>query len=94
MQGSREVVAFAIERLSARTGTLRVGIGGDGELVFHLIPSAPRETHDLTVYQHYVSTPVQIGAATSPAAILSPLAAFCEREQYVKAGMPVPAGAR
>jgi hypothetical protein len=33
----------------------------------------PTDTLELELYQHYVSTPVPIGAATSPASILSPL---------------------
>jgi hypothetical protein len=32
----------------------------------------------LTVYEHYVATPVPIGAATSPASALSPLTVTVE----------------
>jgi hypothetical protein len=94
IQGAKEVVAYAIEGVKTRRGTYRIAIDGTGQTSFQLTPPAPQARHELTVYAHFVSTPVQIGAATSPAAILSPLFAACEREQYVKSGMPVPPGVR
>src|SRR5262249_19250429 len=89
IQGAREVVAYAIEEVRTRRGTYRIAIDGAGQTTFQLTPPDPQARHELTVYAHFVSTPVQIGAATSPAAILSPLVASCERDQYVKSGVPV-----
>jgi exo-rhamnogalacturonan lyase-like protein len=94
IQGAKEVVAYAIEGFKARRGTYRIAIDGTGQTMFQATPPAPQAKHELAVYAHFVSTPVQIGAATSPAAILSPLVATCERDQYVKSGVPVPAGVR
>jgi hypothetical protein len=94
IQGAKEVVAYAIEGLKTRPGTYRIALGGDGQASFQFAPPTPQVRHELTVYMHFVSTPVQIGAATSPAAILSPLVAFCDREQYVKSGVTVPPGVR
>lgn len=90
IQGAKEVVAYAVEGVKTRRGTYRIAIDGTGQTSVQLTPPAPQAKHELTVYAHFVSTPVQIGAATSPAAILSPLFAACEREQYVKSGVPVP----
>ena len=94
VQSGKEVVAFAIEGVPSRQGTYRVALSGDGQTTFGFAAASPQTSHELTVFQHYVSTPVQIGAATSPAAILSPLTAVCERDQYTRAGVPVPAGVR
>jgi hypothetical protein len=92
IQGAKEVVAYAVEGVKTRRGTYRIAIDGTGQTTFQLTPPVPQAKHELTVYLHFVSTPVQIGAATSPAAILSPLFATCDREQYVKSGVPVPPG--
>src|SRR5262245_9031726 len=94
VQGGKEVVAYAIEGVKTRRGTYRIAIDGSGQVTFQVSPLAPEARHELTVYAHFVSTPVQIGAATSPAAILSPLFARCDREQYVKSGVPVPPSVR
>jgi hypothetical protein len=105
VQGAKEVVAYAVEGVKALPGiatsagtdrprTYRIAIDGTGQTSFQLTAPAPQAKHELTVYAHFVSTPVQIGAATSPAAILSPLFAACERDQYVKSGMPVPPGVK
>lgn len=94
IQGAKEVVAYAIEGVKARRGTYRIAIDGSGQATFQLTSPAPQTRHELTVYAHFVSTPVQIGAATSPAAILSPLVAVCDRDQYVRSGVPVPPSVR
>ena len=94
LQGAKEVVAYAVEGVKTRRGTYRIAIDGTGQTTFQLTPPVPQAKHELTVYLHFVSTPVQIGAATSPAAILSPLFATCERDQYIKSGVPVPPGVR
>src|SRR5206468_269199 len=93
LQGAKEVVAYAVEGVRTRPGAYRITLDGAGQTTFQFAP-VPQSKHELTVYAHFVSTPVQIGAATSPAAILSPLVAICDRDQYVKSGVAVPAGAR
>jgi hypothetical protein len=94
VQGAKEVVAYAVEGVKTKPGTYRVALDGTGQTTFQLTPPSPATKHELTVYAHFVSTPVQIGAATSPASILSPLIATCERDQYVKSGVPLPAGVK
>jgi hypothetical protein len=94
VQGAKEVVAYAIEGYKERKGSYRIALDGAGQTTFQFAPAAAQARHALTVYTHFVSTPVQIGAATSPAAILSPLTAWCERDQYVKSGVPVPAAVK
>ena len=90
IQGTKEVMAYAIEGVKTRVGTYRIAFDGGGQTQFQFVPPAPATAHELAVYAHFVSTPVQIGAATSPAAILSPLAATCDRAQYLQSGVPVP----
>jgi hypothetical protein len=94
VQGAKEVVAYAVEGVKTKPGTYRVALDGTGQTTLQLTPPSPATKHELTVYAHFVSTPVQIGAATSPASILSPLIATCERDQYVKSGVPLPAGVK
>jgi hypothetical protein len=71
--GARAAVAFGIDRFGQNPGVYRVGLNGQGQANFSFEPSSPATEHRLTVYQHFVSTPVPIGAATSPAAMLAPL---------------------
>ena len=59
IQDGKEVVAFG--------GATNFTLDGRGQVMFR---SAPPE---LKIFEHFVNTPVQIGAATSPSALLSPL---------------------
>lgn len=90
LQNGNEVIAFVMETEGSSAGTYRIRLGGDGQTSFHFAPALPRAQHHLTVYEHYVAPPVQIGAATSPSSILSPLSAVCDRRQYTAAGVPAP----
>jgi hypothetical protein len=90
LQDGHEVIAFVMKTESSSAGTYRIKLAGDGQTSFHFAPALPRVQHLLTVYQHYVAPPVQIGAATSPSSILSPLSAVCDRKQYTAAGVPAP----
>jgi hypothetical protein len=71
---ARGAVAFAVADFGQRPGTHVISLNGAGQARFSFSPAQPGARHELTVYQHFVSTPVPIGAATSPAAMLSPLA--------------------
>jgi hypothetical protein len=73
VQGGREVVALAVEQAATLNGTVRFSQSANGEGSVRLTPAAPAASHALTAYLHFVSTPVQIGAATAPPAILAPL---------------------
>ena len=87
LQSEGEVVAFGIEDFGMQPGTYRVALGGSGQTTFAFTPSRPTREHQLTVYNHYVSNPVQIGAATSPSSMLNPLRAVCAPEWYTAAGL-------
>jgi hypothetical protein len=90
LQDSKEVIAFVMETEGQPAGTYRITLAGDGQTAFRFATALPRAQHHLTVYEHYVAPPVQVGAATSPSSILSPLAAVCDRKQYAAAGLPAP----
>ena len=90
LQSGGEVVAFGMEGFGTQPGTYRVTLGGSGQTTFAFTPSRPTREHQLTVYNHYVSNPVQIGAATSPSSMLNPLRVVCDRERYVAAGLEPP----
>ena len=91
LHGATEVVAFAMDRFASAPGTYRIALDGAGQASFHVAPAAPLTRHVLTVYQHFVSTPVQIGAATSPPSMLHPLVARVDPAQYVASGLEPPA---
>ena len=87
IQSGNEVVAFAIGNVAKRPGTYRVSQDGKGQASFRFAPVAGVTHYALTVYEHFVQTPVHIGAATSPASILHPLTAECEQRQYILSGV-------
>jgi hypothetical protein len=66
-------VAFAVDRFASAPGTYSIALNAQGQAVFSMAPAQPKIQHTLTVYQHFVPTPVPIGAATNPTAMLSPL---------------------
>jgi len=90
LQDGKEVIAFVMETQGSPAGMYHITLGGDGQTAFHFAPALPLTQHHLTVYEHYVAPPLQIGAATSPSSILNPLAAVCDRKQYNAAGVPAP----
>ena len=73
IQDGKEVVAFGVERPSQQTGTWRMDLRGDGQAAFSFAPATPSTHHEIAVFEHFVMAPVQIGAATSPSALLHPL---------------------
>ena len=89
-QDGHEVIAFVMETKGSSAGTYRMRLAGDGQTSFHFAPALPGAEHQITLYEHYVASPVQIGAATSPSSISSPLSAVCDRKQYTAAGVPAP----
>jgi len=66
-------VAFGIDKFATEPGTYTISLYGEGLAVFGVTPAQPRIDHQLTVYEHFVSTPIPIGAVTSPTAMLNPL---------------------
>ena len=87
LQGNAEVVAFAVDRFATIAGSHRIAINGSGLVSFQVEPAEPASRHKLTVYQHFVSNPVQIGAATSPPSMLQPLVVRVDPQQYAASGV-------
>jgi hypothetical protein len=73
IQDQKEAVAFAIPDFGAEAGTYSCTIDGNGQLSFRWTPARPLPQLQLTVYEHFVTTPVQVGAVTSPVSMLNPL---------------------
>jgi hypothetical protein len=90
---AQNAIAFAIDRFARDAGTYTVSLNGAGQSSIGFAPAQPAATHRLTVYQHYVGTPVAIGAATPAAAMVTPLAVSVDRDQYIRSGQPPPVGA-
>ena len=70
---ARGAVAFGFAEFGNEQGVYRIALTGSGQTSFSFEPARPMKELRLTVYQHFVTTPVPIGAATSPAAMLNPL---------------------
>jgi hypothetical protein len=66
-------VAFAVDGFGSARGSYSISLSGQGQAVFSVTPDQPSTDHRLTVYQHFVSAPVAVGAATNPTAMLNPL---------------------
>ena len=79
-----------MDRFASAPGTYRIALDGVGQASFYVAPAAPLTRHVLTVYQHFVGTPVQIGAATSPPSMLHPLVARVDQAHYVASGLEPP----
>ena len=92
-QDAKEVVAFGFENFGRQQGTYSISVDGQGHSVFRFGAAEPAAHHELVIYQHYVASPAQVGAATSPASMLNPLIAVCDPAQYTRAGAPVPQAA-
>jgi hypothetical protein len=73
LQDLRTAVAFGVDRFARDPGSYSISLDGRGQTTFSYEPAPHRGSLRLTVFQHFVSAPVPIGAATSPAAMLSPL---------------------
>ena len=91
LQDSSEVVAFGFDAFGRQPGTYTITLDGQGQNFYGFAPEQPATSHQIAIYQHYVGSPTQIGAVTSPASMLNPLVFSLDREQYVKAGVPAPA---
>ena len=73
LQDAKEAIAFAIDGFGTTPGTWTISLGGQGHSVVQLVPAKPATHHELAIYEHFVATPVPIGAVTSPVSMLSPL---------------------
>ncbi|HEV3217235.1 MAG TPA: hypothetical protein VGZ27_16005 [Vicinamibacterales bacterium] len=73
IQDQKEAIAFAVPDFGAEAGTYTATLDGNGQMSFRWDPARPLPHLQLTVYEHFVATPVQVGAVTSPVSMLNPL---------------------
>ena len=73
VQGVDRTLAFAVDGFGRAAGQYTIALDGHGQLAFRFAPAQASDVHALSVYQHYVASPVSVGAATSPVAMASPL---------------------
>jgi hypothetical protein len=78
-QDAKNAVAFGVEGFGKMPGTYTIGLDGQGQTTFRFAPSESTTQLKLTVYQHFVSTPVAIGAATNPTSMLNPPVVVLDR---------------
>ena len=90
IQDSKEVIAFGVDANPNMPGQYEFALDGEGRGSIRFSEATPAPQHRLIVYHHFVSTPVQIGAATSASAMLSPLIATCDPKQFVISGVARP----
>jgi hypothetical protein len=79
LQDAKSAVAFAIARFGRDQGTYTISLAGSGQATFRFVPSAPSTQQQIVLFEHFVSTPVAIGAATNPTAMLNPPTVTVER---------------
>lgn len=73
LQGPTQAVAFAIDGLGDTPGTYTISLDGRGQASYrYSAPAGGAPVHRFAIYQHFVSTPVAIGAATTPVSMLHP----------------------
>ena len=79
LQDAQAAVAFAVDGFGRDEGSYTISIDGKGQTAFRHVPADPVSEHHLTVYEHFVSTPVAIGAATNPTSMLRAPAVILDR---------------
>jgi hypothetical protein len=79
LQDAKSAVAFAMARFGRDAGTYTIALSGGGQTTFRYAPSTPGQQQQMVLYEHFVATPVAIGAATNPMAMLNPPSVTVER---------------
>jgi len=69
-QGPTLAIPFAFQDFGNTPGTYVVSLNGQGQASWQFSPSGTATTHRFGIYQHFVTTPVPVGAATSPASMV------------------------
>lgn len=78
-QDGKAAVAFGVEAFGRTAGTDTIALDGQGQMTFRFASSEPATQHQMTVYYHFVPTPVAVGAATNPTSMLNPPAVVLDR---------------
>jgi len=79
VQDAKSAVAFAFARFGRDAGTYSIALSGGGQATFRYVPASPSSQPQIVLYEHFVSTPVAVGAATNPTAMLTPPSVIVER---------------
>ena len=79
LQDAKVAVAFGFARFGRDAGTYSIALSGGGQATFRYAPTTAQTQQQMVLYEHFVATPIAIGAATNPTAMLSPLAVSVER---------------
>ncbi|MEQ1729070.1 MAG: hypothetical protein ABL982_11890 [Vicinamibacterales bacterium] len=79
VQDSAAAVAFGFARFGRDAGNYSIALSAGGQSTFRFAPAAPVTQHQVVLYEHFVATPVAIGAATNPTAMLTPPSVTVER---------------
>jgi len=70
-QGPTLAVPFGFQNFGKTAGTYVVTLNGQGQASWQFLPQGTATVHRFGIYQHFVTTPVPIGAATSPASMVN-----------------------
>ena len=90
LQDGKEIIAFAVDGNPDLPGRYQLALDGEGGTSIRFAAAKPGTQHELTVYQHFIPPPVQIGAVTSPTSMLSPLVVTCDAKQFALSRVQVP----
>jgi hypothetical protein len=78
-QDGKSAVAFGVEGFGKAAGTYTISLDGRGQTSFRFAPAEPATLHQLTLYEHFVPTPIAVGAATNPTSMLNPPVVVLDR---------------
>jgi hypothetical protein len=78
-QDGKSAVAFGVEGFGKTAGTHTISLDGRGQTSFRVAPGEPTTLHQMTLYEHFVPTPVAVGAATNPTSMLNPPVVVLDR---------------
>ena len=79
LQDARAAVAFGFARFGRDAGTYSIAVSAGGQSTFRFAPAAPATQQQIVLFEHFVATPIAIGAATNPTAMLTPPSVTVER---------------
>ncbi len=79
VQDATSAVAFGFARFGRDTGTYSIALSAGGQATYRFAPVTATTQQQMVLFEHFVATPVAIGAATNPTAMLTPPAVTVER---------------
>ncbi len=79
VQDAASAVAFGFARFGRDAGTYSIALSAGGQATYRFAPAAAATQQQIVLFEHFVATPVALGAATNPTAMLTPPAVTVER---------------